>query len=442
MMATTKGNHSQVQLLARTGGIPVIIDNAHFLNLDLPREWDVLCGKGKERSQHLGNQRFKATIALHAQNYIRAGNQERAHKTEVVKTVLRHLRSSSVCGCGFFEKTRGDVRGGRSFWIEILNERTIRDKIGHALREISGTISRSTTSGEALPCCGVNLKINWSCFRSVLGKNAAPEDAAGEVIAGHRIVIGSTKEDPPPFFFPTTTATTTAPQQQSPRRTRPTTTPATIMVPLNTTSDGSSSSKTFPCPVDGNYSYHQSFIHSGVVLLKCSCSSCSCLPPPRQLPSSSVRCSDLLDAWTSSSETSYDEFQEEQGDDGRAIIEEEEHQLKAAVVKIGNAQHHDGEQSYDDDDHSDDFKEFYALLTDATVTGPKQEEFKDTSSSSSSSCHDDHSAFIETDTAMNEFLTRINRQGHDPPGVVGENSFPLPTVKEWRELISELRTSG
>jgi hypothetical protein len=91
-----------------------------------PQERDVLCGKGRDRSCHLGNKRFKAIIALNVERYLRAGNR-RSLKTQVVEEVLRAVQS---LGSRFLKENQ---RG--TGWIEIRKKRILRDKIGHALRE-------------------------------------------------------------------------------------------------------------------------------------------------------------------------------------------------------------------------------------------------------------------------------------------------------------------
>jgi hypothetical protein len=89
-----------------------------------PREYDVFCGKGRERSETLGNKRFKAVVDSYMERYRQAGNS-RSLKTQVVETVLSDIRST---GARFFKK-------GPDGWAEISKERIIRDKIGHALRD-------------------------------------------------------------------------------------------------------------------------------------------------------------------------------------------------------------------------------------------------------------------------------------------------------------------
>jgi hypothetical protein len=111
---------------------PATIDKGQFTD-DPPGAYDVLCGKGRERSLHLGNQRFKAIIALNVPTYHRAGNR-RSLKTKVVKSVLRDVQT---LGSRFFEKSGGrDAR-----WVEIHKEKIKCDKIGHALRDNSSSSS-------------------------------------------------------------------------------------------------------------------------------------------------------------------------------------------------------------------------------------------------------------------------------------------------------------
>jgi hypothetical protein len=93
-----------------------------------PRKFDVLCGKGRERSKHFGNKRFQAIVELHVEKYRRAGKQ-RSLKTHVVEAVLFDVRSM---GSRFFKKEGPGAN--ETGWVEIRGERAVRDKIGHALR--------------------------------------------------------------------------------------------------------------------------------------------------------------------------------------------------------------------------------------------------------------------------------------------------------------------
>jgi len=102
-----------------------------------PTDFDIVCGKGREQSRHIGNKRFLSIIAMHAEKYHGCGNQRKL-KTPIVKAVLHEVRST---GARFFKK--GDKGGGDDSWVEIQNKRVVRDKILHALRDIysDGTLN-------------------------------------------------------------------------------------------------------------------------------------------------------------------------------------------------------------------------------------------------------------------------------------------------------------
>lgn len=87
---------------------------------------DILCGKEITGKTHFGNIHFRAIVALHGTAYRRAG--KRTLKSSLVKSILHEIRS--VPGIRFLRKGRDQT------WIEITDERKIRDKIGHGLRDM------------------------------------------------------------------------------------------------------------------------------------------------------------------------------------------------------------------------------------------------------------------------------------------------------------------
>jgi hypothetical protein len=86
---------------------------------------DILCGRGIRCTQHLGNRRFRAMIALSLDNYSVADTRQA--KTKVVRKVMYDITS---VGTRFI---RIDHRTGACSIIE--NVKVICDKIGHALRD-------------------------------------------------------------------------------------------------------------------------------------------------------------------------------------------------------------------------------------------------------------------------------------------------------------------
>jgi hypothetical protein len=130
------------------------IDKGRFSD-DPPGKYDVLCGKGRERSLHLGNERFGAIIMMHAKKFNRAGNR-RSLKTDVVKGVLLEVRSA---GSRFFEKRRDEG----SCWVEISNERIVRDKVGHALRDSRFSVGGLDRALSFMKTHGLNKPVENDC---------------------------------------------------------------------------------------------------------------------------------------------------------------------------------------------------------------------------------------------------------------------------------------
>jgi len=87
-------------------------------------DFDVRCGKDRSNLGHMGNKRFQAIIALNIPRYRRAG-KKRGIKSNIVKAVLKDVRS---LGSRFFQKKGED-------WIQVVEDRIMFDKIGHALRD-------------------------------------------------------------------------------------------------------------------------------------------------------------------------------------------------------------------------------------------------------------------------------------------------------------------
>lgn len=99
--------------------------------LPLPAEFapansDVICGRGKQRHNHAGNKRFRATIATNAHSYMRA--YSKLDKTLVVLSIVENIREGPPV-CRFVKQ---DEATGR--WHDI-GDLQAREKVGHALRD-------------------------------------------------------------------------------------------------------------------------------------------------------------------------------------------------------------------------------------------------------------------------------------------------------------------
>lgn len=86
--------------------------------------YDVLCGRHKQSSRHVGNRRFRVTVAMNLTRYMEADTK--ADKSRVILSVIDNVRASG----GRFLKWSSK----RQAWTE-LDEKHTREKVGHALRD-------------------------------------------------------------------------------------------------------------------------------------------------------------------------------------------------------------------------------------------------------------------------------------------------------------------
>ena len=73
----------------------------------VPGENDVICGRGNECFNHIGNKRFRNIIESKIGLYSMASN--RHEKSKIIDDIVHHVRSRSQCG-GFVKK---DLLTGR-----------------------------------------------------------------------------------------------------------------------------------------------------------------------------------------------------------------------------------------------------------------------------------------------------------------------------------------
>jgi hypothetical protein len=87
--------------------------------------YDIICGRCSTAYNNVGNRRFRATISLYLQRYKEAKSRE--DKGDAIMSVVRLLLDD--VGARFL-KRRGNI------WVE-LGEKQAREKVGHALRDMS-----------------------------------------------------------------------------------------------------------------------------------------------------------------------------------------------------------------------------------------------------------------------------------------------------------------
>lgn len=87
--------------------------------------YDIICGRCSTAFNNAGNRRFRATISLYLQRYNEARSRE--DKGDAIMSVVRILLDN--IGARFLKK-QGNT------WVE-LGEKKAREKVGHALRDMS-----------------------------------------------------------------------------------------------------------------------------------------------------------------------------------------------------------------------------------------------------------------------------------------------------------------
>jgi len=95
--------------------------------------YDVLCGRSKLSFNNTGNRRFRVTVALNLERYLKA--LTRQGKTNVIISVADQVRQNG----GRFLKWNRRTKD----W-ELLDDKRVRGKVGHALRDMATARENST----------------------------------------------------------------------------------------------------------------------------------------------------------------------------------------------------------------------------------------------------------------------------------------------------------
>jgi hypothetical protein len=91
-----------------------------------PREFDVVCGRGKGMYNRKGNVTFRNIVQSHVYEYIITKNK--MDKTIVLNSIISQVREQGEGGALFVK------RGKDGRWMDIGDDQA-REKCGHALRE-------------------------------------------------------------------------------------------------------------------------------------------------------------------------------------------------------------------------------------------------------------------------------------------------------------------
>lgn len=92
------------------------------------KHMDVLCGRGKNSFNHIGNKEFRDIVAVAIPGYVAAVS--RSNKSEIVTNIVRLVRENG----GRFLKRDGK----RGVWY-VLNYTQSKEKAGHAIRDATIT---------------------------------------------------------------------------------------------------------------------------------------------------------------------------------------------------------------------------------------------------------------------------------------------------------------
>jgi len=105
--------------------------------MDVPGEFDVICGRGKICSQHPGNRRLSQIVKQHIDQYSQATSK--LEKSLVVSDIVNMVKQK-----GTFVKQVSS--GGRYFYN--VSERMTREKVGQMLRDALHTQYKSSNQAK------------------------------------------------------------------------------------------------------------------------------------------------------------------------------------------------------------------------------------------------------------------------------------------------------
>jgi hypothetical protein len=127
------------------------------------RPYDVLCGRSAFALNNVGNRRFRVTVSMALNKYLTTPT--RTGKTKVIDSIVDTVRRSG----GRFLKWR------HARWVE-LDMKQAREKVGHALRDMSGAIKRDESFFPAVP--SIHLSFSREAAASLVRRSKFSERPA------------------------------------------------------------------------------------------------------------------------------------------------------------------------------------------------------------------------------------------------------------------------
>jgi hypothetical protein len=102
-----------------------------------PSDYSVVCGRGKDSFNHVGNRRFRALATMFIERY--SGADRKAAKSAIVSEIITMIRQA---GGNFCKHKRGT-------WFEV-GDHYAREKVGALLRDLLHTQYRSSAKAKVV----------------------------------------------------------------------------------------------------------------------------------------------------------------------------------------------------------------------------------------------------------------------------------------------------
>lgn len=131
---------------------PESVDSSSIEGIGL---FDVLCGRDRNAFNNVGNRRFRVSVSLALDRYLKAST--RKEKSIVIRSVVEVVRLN---GGRFLQESVNRVDGTKSY-IE-LDEKRSHEKTGHALRDMAllrGTKGKKPSSIQSISSSTANSSV-------------------------------------------------------------------------------------------------------------------------------------------------------------------------------------------------------------------------------------------------------------------------------------------
>jgi hypothetical protein len=112
-----------------------------------PSSYSVVCGRGKDSFNHVGNRRFRALVTMFIERYSQAGSK--VAKSAIVSEIIDVIRRA---GGNFCKLQRGA-------WFEV-GDHQAREKVGALLRDLLHTQYRSSAKAKVRRRCSLQHNQN------------------------------------------------------------------------------------------------------------------------------------------------------------------------------------------------------------------------------------------------------------------------------------------